>query len=365
MPTPLHRIERLALPPASPGTVRELVVHRFGAPGARPKAYLQASLHADEPPGMLVLHHLVTALAAAAAGGAVKGEIVIVPYANPIGLSQWVAGQHTGRYELGGGGNFNRGYADLTEAVALCVEDRLSGDAAANVAAIRAALLEALAARQPTSELDALRLALLRLSLDADIVLDLHCDEEALLHLYVAAASWPAAADLSAELGSHATLLADSSGGAPFDEAHSLPWLNLQKQLGARHPIPLACLATTVELRGRADVSDALAGDPGPLPPALCAATPLAGADLVAAPAGGILCFTRNLGDKVRAGETVAEIVDPAATDPAKARLPVAGRADGLIFTRTRDRLVRPGMVIAKIAGAVPLPHRTGSLLQD
>ena len=45
----------IALPPVAPGTRREIEVLRFGTPGARPKAYLQAGLHADELPGMLVL----------------------------------------------------------------------------------------------------------------------------------------------------------------------------------------------------------------------------------------------------------------------------------------------------------------------
>src|SRR3546814_5615348 len=52
------RCDRLPLLTASPGTSRELVVHRFGQAGARPKVYLQAALHADETPGLLVLHHL-------------------------------------------------------------------------------------------------------------------------------------------------------------------------------------------------------------------------------------------------------------------------------------------------------------------
>ena len=44
-----------------PGTQRTLLVHRYGDPDARPKAYLQAALHADETPALLVAHHLVAA----------------------------------------------------------------------------------------------------------------------------------------------------------------------------------------------------------------------------------------------------------------------------------------------------------------
>ncbi len=42
-----HKVGRIPLMAMSPGTVRSLVVHRFGAPGVRPKAYLQAAIHAE------------------------------------------------------------------------------------------------------------------------------------------------------------------------------------------------------------------------------------------------------------------------------------------------------------------------------
>ena len=80
------REHRLVSP--APGTQRFLKSHHFGTPGEGEKIYLQASLHADELPGMLVLHHLQPLLAAAEAEGRIHGEIVLVPVANPIGLAQ-------------------------------------------------------------------------------------------------------------------------------------------------------------------------------------------------------------------------------------------------------------------------------------
>ncbi len=53
---------RIPLIVMSPGTGRAITVYPYGAKGARPKAYLQAGIHADEIPGMLVLHHLVRRL---------------------------------------------------------------------------------------------------------------------------------------------------------------------------------------------------------------------------------------------------------------------------------------------------------------
>ncbi|MDH3689406.1 MAG: succinylglutamate desuccinylase/aspartoacylase family protein [Gammaproteobacteria bacterium] len=55
-------ITSIQLPQMSPGSRRTLKVMRFGSPGARPKAYLQAGVHADEIPGLLVLHHLIQRL---------------------------------------------------------------------------------------------------------------------------------------------------------------------------------------------------------------------------------------------------------------------------------------------------------------
>ena len=48
------RTEQIALSPLAPGASLSLTVQRFGAEGARPQVYIQASLHADEIPGMIV-----------------------------------------------------------------------------------------------------------------------------------------------------------------------------------------------------------------------------------------------------------------------------------------------------------------------
>ncbi|HMA14205.1 MAG TPA: succinylglutamate desuccinylase/aspartoacylase family protein, partial [Kiloniellaceae bacterium] len=202
----MPRSDRLPLLTVAPGTARELVVHRFGRAGARPKVYLQAALHADETPGLLVLHHLHQLLEDAERNGKIAGEVVLVPYANPIGLAQFANGEHAGRYEQGGGGNFNRNWPDLAAAIADDIAERLTDDEAGNVALIRGAMLDHIAAQHPASELHALRLALASLAADADVVLDLHCDDQSLMHLFLIPANWPEAADLAADLGCRAVL---------------------------------------------------------------------------------------------------------------------------------------------------------------
>jgi predicted deacylase len=364
-----------------PGTARTLTVRRYGHAGTRPKAYLQAGLHADEVPAMLVAHHLIRRLDAAQAAGAIHGEILVVPLANPIGLDQYVFDRPMGRFDLGGGGNFNRHFPDLSQDAAERLRRALGDDAAANVPRIRSALAEVLAARRPQTGVERLRHMLLELAIDADIVLDLHCDDEAPMHVYLGTPLWPDAEDLTRQIGARAVLLAEISGGNPFDEACSSPWWRLPAILGDDKPIPPACLAATVELRGLADVSDDLAardaanliaflqrrgvvaGDPGPLPEPCGTATPLAGVDMVAAPCAGIVAFRVGIGDIVREGDIVADIIDPAADDPLAGRTPVAARTSGMVWSRLTERFAHPSDIIAKIAGPEPLPGKGAFLL--
>ncbi len=300
-----------------------------------------------------------------------------MPVANPVGLAQLTQGYLRGRYEANSSGNFNRGYADLAAAVGGSLEGRLGSDAAANVATIRAAMAAALAGMAPQDEIAVLRHALLGLAHDADLVLDLHADNEAVVHLYLGTPLWPDALDLAAETGARAVLLAEVSGGHPFDEACSGPWWALSRRFPAA-AIPPACLAATVELRSNNDVDDrtaaedarallrflirrgVVAGDAGALPALACEATPLEAMQQVKAPCAGLVVYRARRGDRVAAGETVAEIVDPLGGS-----VPVPARTDGVLFARHDQPIAWPGKVIGKIAGRLPLPERTGQLLPD
>ena len=372
-----------ALVPAHIGSLRSVTSLHYGTPGRGEKAYLQASLHADELPGMLVMHHLMRRLAEAEAAGRVIGEIVLVPVANPIGLAQGLLHGRIGRFEAASGENFNRGYPDYLATVTPSVEARLGRDADANRALVRAAMREHIDGLEPRTELACLRRTLSSLALDADVVLDLHCDLDALLHLYCEAPYWPQCEPLARLLGVETALLAKNSGGASFDEHLSGPWWQLDERLERergvdRPPIPLACMAVTVELRGQGDVSHELATRDaaalfdflvhrgliaagtagGPVLPALLQEpTPLAASEDLTAPHAGVVAFLRRPGDRVEAGEAVAEIVDPIAG----LVTPVRARFGGRIYARALRRYAAPGDSIAHVAGTVPF--RTGNLL--
>lgn len=109
-----------------------------------------------------------------------------------------------------------------------------------------------------------------------------------------------------------------------------------------------------------------IAGEAGDLPSALCEATPLEATEIVKTPVAGVIAYAVELGDRVAKGDLVAEIVDPAAADPNKARNAVYAGTDGLLLSRMFDKLVRPGQGVCKIVGKDPLPDRlAGNLMED
>lgn len=372
-------IVRHPLASATPGTTHELVSLHYGTPGQGPKVSIQGSLHADEVPGMLVAHHLRNHLDALEAAGRLCGEVVLVPMANPLGVGQWVLRGFQGRFELHSGENFNRHFANLTDAVLERVMDRLGADAAENVRLVRGALREAVAALGATSPLESLRKTLLGLAIDADVVLDLHCDGEALLHIYTTPQTWPGDGQLLARcIGSELALLAERSGGDPFDEACSMVWPQLAERLGPAKPLPPACMAATIELRGEADVRHDLAaadaqgivdfliqrGVVAPeggvlpaLPPLKREATPLAGSIPVVAPSGGMVVFLQRPGTEVVAGQPLVDLIDPLTGQVTTLGAPV----DGLFFARDLRRFAVAGMSLGKVAGREAT--RAGSLL--
>lgn len=366
--------QTLPLVPGSPGQSHCLQVLRYGEAGRGPKATIQAALHADEVPALLVAHHLRSSLQALEAQGLVAGEVVLVPFANPLGLAQQVWGQHQGRFDLRDGVNFNRGIPELAQAAGDAVQGRLGTDAQTNRTLVRQALREAAAALSAVHPVQDLKNRLLQLAIDSDIVLDLHCDAESVLHLYALTPQADIAEELGRLMGARAILLATESGDSPFDEACSAPWHVLQQRYPA-HPLPLGCFAATVELRGQADTSHALArrdadailaflrlrgvlAGPAPgLPAPLCRPTPLAASEPVTAPCAGVVVFHTETGQVVKPGDLVAEIVDPAAGGCT----PLHAQSAGVVYARMATRWATPGARLAKIAGHTL--QRTGKLL--
>ena len=352
----------------------QLTSFHFGGTGQGKKVYIQASLHADEVPAMLVAHVLKRELQRLEDEGRIRGEIVLVPAANPIGLSQVVHGIPFGRYDLANGINFNRAYKHVAADLKTALDGKLGDDAAANVALVREHARRAVAAWETENATQDLKKTLLGMAIDADVMLDLHCDNQAVLHLDTGTPLAEQVKPLAALLGAHATLLARESGGEPFDEACSRLWWDLAEAF-PEAAIPMACIGVTVELRGEMDVRYDLAGkdarallqylgrqgvldiERDPLPALVAEPTPLEGVEPIAAPHSGVLVFLKNLGDRVQAGDAVADIVNPVSGQVSTLRT----AQSGILFASTAHRHLLRGMHVCKVAGGVA--NRTGSLL--
>ena len=355
----------------------QLTSYHYGQPGRGKKVYIQASLHADEVPATLVAHFLRQELDRLDAEGKIRGEVILVPAANPIGLSQTIHGTPFGRYDLSTGVNFNRAYKHVAEDLKHSLEGKLGQDAEANVALIREHARRSLEEWAPTTAGGLLKKTLLSMAIDADIMLDLHCDNESVLHMYAGEPLAEAVQPLAALMDAHVLLLARESGGEPFDEACSRLWWDLAEHFGPQVAIPPACVAVTVELRGENDVRYELAQPDArallhylaragvldipveALPAARCKPTPLDAVEPLAAPHSGVLVFLKKLGDRVEAGETVAEIVNPVTGKTT----PVAPTRPGIFFASTAHRHLLRGMHVCKIAGETG--YRTGNLLSQ
>lgn len=356
------------------GTPREIISLHFGPQGQGQKVYIQAGLHADEHPGMLVLHHLRRHLQELEAEGRLTGEVVLVPVANPIGLGNYLFGRQVGRFELSSRENFNRHYLDLAALVADGLRGELGVDAGANVRLVRQRLREALAAIVPRTELESLRLTLLRLACDADCVLDVHCDSEAMVHLYVHSEQLDEARSLAGFTGAYATLHALEQGGNSFDETFTRLWYDLRRDLQSPE-LPLACFSATVELRGVNDVSHELAerdakgllaylahrgliagvSAEAPAPP--CEPTPLSGVEVLSAPHPGVVAYRHPVGAWVEAGMPLADVIDPLSGRTSTLTSNVAG----MFYARVIERFTEANTELTFVAGSTPL--RDGCLL--
>lgn len=364
-----HVCQRIALKPSNAGVERQFTVHRFGAADARPKVYIQAGLHAAEVPGMVIAHHLIAMLQAADAANLIKGEIIVVPAANPIGLGDTVLGVHLGRHALASGANFNRGFLDLAAVVAPQIEDRLCADEAANVATIRGAMKGAIGSRTPKTELDDLRLKLLGLACDADYVFDMHAEEDAIFAAVLAPWTLPFKDRLVGHLAPELIFYADYP--PLFDTACSRPWADLAKRFPEK-AVPQACLSVTLELRGSGHVDDArarsdaerlfnlliangaIAGDVG-AGGATVEPIRFEGVEFVRTPVPGIVVYKRRLGDIIEKGEVIAEVVQPFSTEIDKVRVEIRSATSGVFFACRHAVVAQADDVVGKVAGKEPL----------
>jgi Predicted deacylase len=372
----------LTLPGDTPGHSTTLYWYSAGPETAETKVHLQAALHADEQPGTMVLHHLLPMLREADAAGKLRARFVIFPSVNPLGLATRVLRRHIGRYDLETGINFNRRWPDLYPQIAQAIAGKLTTDPKANIALIRNAVGAWLDSQQPATAAQKLRLAVLKSAHDADIVLDLHCDDESLIHIFTSPELMPGLQDLADRMGAAATLTAEDSGGGSFDEV--LPSLYRKAQRAhPDFPIPMGAETATLEYRGQADTHDetgiydarglfdffanrGLIDADAPAARPMPAATPFEATEVLRADRPGLLAYRVGLGDKVKKGDIVADIIAMDGPQAFLARTPLRAGTNGFILSRASAKYTVTGASVAKIVGTEILPARAGGyLLED
>ena len=353
----------------TPGRSTELIYFRIGPKDAARKVYLQAALHADEQPGIMVLHHLLPLLRAADIAGELNALFVVFPMVNPLGMGDIEFGQHQGRYNRSSGLNHNRDWPVLYDAVGDGLAAKLGNDADENIQSVRSALRDWAASLPRVTAFDQWRQCVIAEACDADYVFDLHCDNDSLLHIF----SIPQLADNMQQLanwtGAAATLLAEDSGGGSFDEVWPAIWLRLAREC-ADKPVPLPVVTCTLEYRGQGDTFDHLnrqdarnlygyfqeqgliggtsLGAKGDAP----AGTDLRATEYLRAPQAGLLAYWVELGDRVEKGDRIADLIQLDGDGAFVDRIPLLAGTAGQVISR-------------KIVGSEILESRSGSLLSD
>jgi len=353
----------------SPGRKTELRYYKIG-PEANPdvpKVYLQAALHADEQPGILVLHHLLALLKEADLKSEIKAQFVLMPMVNPLGMGGLSFNQHQGRYDAVSGVNFNRKWPRLYPAIAKEIDGKLGEDAKQNQQTILAAVAKWLTSEKPVRALEQQRHYVIQEAYDADYVLDLHCDNDALVHLFAVPLLRESAHNLATWIGAAATLLAEDSGGGSFDEVWPSLWLEAAHE-NPDHPISMKVKASgTVEYRGQADTFDALNRQDATRLYGFFQEEGLIGdaTEMLRVDEPGLLAYCVELGDRVEKGQVIAELVALDGEYAFQKRTPICTNTSGRVISRNTNKYVWPGCSIAKIVGNKKLESRGAYLLED
>jgi hypothetical protein len=366
----------------TPGRSTELNYFRIGPAGAAKKVYLQAALHADEQPGILILHHLLQLLREADAAGELNAQFVLFPMVNPLGMGDIEFGQHQGRYNRASGVNHNRNWPSLYDAMGTKLAGKLGADAAENISLIRNALREWAANLPQTTAFEQWQQCLIGEACDADYVFDVHCDDDSLVHIFSVPQQAENMQQLANWTGAAATMLAEDSGGGSFDEVWPAIWLRLASECPGK-PVPLSVVSCTLEYRGQHDTFDNLnhqdalnlygyfqeqgligdepRGKKGTAP----APTDLRATEYLRAPHAGLLAYCVELGDRVAKGDRIADLIQLDGEGAFVTRTPLLAGTSGQVLSRKVTKYVWANANVAKIVGSEILESRSGNLLSD
>jgi len=191
-----------------------------------PSVYIQANMHGAEVQGNAVIFQLLELLR----NIKIKGDITLVPYANPVGCNHKNGEYTLGRFDPITGVNWNRMYHFDESIIAPFVQSSIGKDDQTIEANFKALMIESIEQKLDhnifgltTGQRIAYQLQ--RLAHQADLVLDLHTGPISSKHLYC-----PEYAKESAQYFDipHTLFIPNDFDGA-LDEATFCPWWKLQE----------------------------------------------------------------------------------------------------------------------------------------
>ena len=233
------------------GAALTVPVYRLKGNKDAPSVYIQANMHGAEVQGNAVIFQLLELLK----DTEIKGDITLVPYANPVGCNHKNGEYTLGRFDPITGMNWNRMYHFDSDMIKPFVRESIGKDDRTIEENFKKLMIDSIEQKLDhnifgltTGQRIAYQLQ--RLAHQADYVLDLHTGPISSKHLYC-----PEYAKESAKYFDipHTLLIPNSFDGA-LDEATFCPWWYLQDafaELGIKFSISSQTLnkeSFTVEL---------------------------------------------------------------------------------------------------------------------
>jgi len=233
------------------GAALTVPVYRLKGDEHSPSVYIQANMHGAEVQGNAVIFQLLELLK----NTDIKGDITLVPYANPVGCNHKNGEYTLGRFDPITGMNWNRMYHFDADMIKPFVRESIGKDDSTIEKNFKKLMIDSIEQKLEhnifgltTGQRMAYQLQ--RLAHQADYVLDLHTGPISSKHLYC-----PEYAKESAKYFDipHTLLIPNSFDGA-LDEATFCPWWDLQEafaELGIEFSISSETLnkeSFTVEL---------------------------------------------------------------------------------------------------------------------
>lgn len=350
-----------------------LQVYKFVGDQPGPKAYLQANLHGAEIVGNAVIYELIEHFSTLNSSE-INGEVWLVPVCNPLGSNQRSHFFSTGRFNPYDGKDWNRIFWDYEKE---CDDLDEFAESQLNLPAktIRTNYLKKIMAAwekqgelvkspQGVSLAHYYRYQLQSLCLDANYVIDIHSSSnQGIEYLYCFGSREDSAGYFNLDYG---IVMTDYDGDA-FDEAFMKPWLALEKSLTKLdHAVKFEIESWTLELGAgmamqQKSVKKGVSGIKNYLlakeiliskKPAKSYKTNFfekSSLKKYHAPVGGVIQERVKLGDKVKTGEVIYQILSFNKTGELPKMIDIYAQEDGFIFDVSTNQAVNQGEYVLEI----------------